>query len=232
MIGVKFGTKHSFRDFGLILTSKTVSFPKPKTESVTIPGADGQLDLSTALTDGDVKYDNRSLTFKFSVINPQKNWETVKSTLANYLHGQKMNVILDVDKGFYYVGRCTLDSWSESKKLGTLTVKVDAEPYKYSVLESTDDWLWDIFNFESGVIYDLSDIAVSGTKVVTVHSMRMKVVPTITVSANMDVRFKGVQYGLTAGENRNLNIILSEGDNELTFIGTGTVSINFRGGSL
>ena len=215
MIGVKFGTKHSFRDFGLILTSKTVSFPKPKTESVTIPGADGQLDLSTALTDGDVKYDNRSLTFKFSVINPQKNWETVKSTLANYLHGQKMNVILDVDKGFYYVGRCTLDSWSESKKLGTLTVKVDAEPYKYSVLESTDD-----------------DITVSGTKVVTVRSMRMKVVPTITVSANMDVRFKGVQYGLTAGENRNLNIILSEGDNELTFIGTGTVSINFRGGSL
>ena len=181
---------------------------------------------------GDVKYDNRTLTFKFSVINPTKNWETVKSALANYLHGQKMNVILDVDKGFYYTGRCTLDSWSESKKLGTLTVKVDAEPYKYSVLESTDDWLWDIFNFESGVIYDLSSITVSGTKVVTVPSMRMKVVPTITVSANMDVMFNGVEYGLTAGVNRNLNIILSEGDNEMTFIGTGTVSIKFRWGSL
>ena len=60
----------------------------------------------------------------------------------------------------------------------------------------------------------------------------MKVVPVITVSSAMDVVFNGVTYGLSEGDNRVLNIILSEGENKLTFNGTGTVTIKFRGGSL
>ena len=40
MIGVKFDSKHSYDDFGLILSSKSVPLPKPKTESVTVPGSE------------------------------------------------------------------------------------------------------------------------------------------------------------------------------------------------
>lgn len=39
MDGVTFGTKHSYRDFGLILSSKDISLPKPKTKTVEVPGA-------------------------------------------------------------------------------------------------------------------------------------------------------------------------------------------------
>ena len=232
MIGVKFDSKHSYDDFGLILSSKSVPLPKPKTESVTVPGSDGELDLSTALTDGEVKFNNRTLTFKFSLLTKSRTWEGIKSAISNYLHGKKMKIILDADKAFYYVGRCTVDPFSESKKGATMTIKVDAEPYKYDIQDSTEDWVWDSFNFETGIIYNLKEISVTPSTEITIPSRRMKVVPVITVSAAMDVVFNGVTYGLSEGDNRVLNIILSEGENKLTFNGTGTVTIKFRGGSL
>lgn len=232
MIGVKFDEKHSYDDFGLVLSSKSIPLPKPKTESVAIPGADGQLDLSTALTDGEVKFNNRTLTFKFSLLTKSRTWEGVKSAVSNYLHGRKLQVVLDSDKAFYYVGRCTVDPFTESKKGATLTIKVDAEPYKYDILDSTEEWEWDSFNFETGIIYNLNAVSVTPSTVITVPSRRMKVVPVITTSAAMDVMFKGVRYGLQQGDNRILNIMFSEGENELTFMGTGVVTIRFRGGSL
>lgn len=232
MIGVKFDSKHSYDDFGLILSSKSVPLPKPKTESVTVPGSDGELDLSTALTDGEVKFNNRTLTFKFSLLTKSRTWEGIKSAISNYLHGKKMKIILDVDKAFYYVGRCTVDPFSESKKGATMTIKVDAEPYKYDIQDSTEDWVWDSFNFETGIIYNLKEISVTPSTEIIIPSRRMKVVPVITVSSAMDVVFNGVTYGLSEGDNRVLSIIFSEGENKLTFSGTGTVTIKFRGGSL
>ena len=143
-----------------------------------------------------------------------------------------MKIILDADKAFYYVGRCTVDPFSESKKGATMTIKVDAEPYKYDIQDSTEDWVWDSFNFETGIIYNLKEISVTPSTEITIPSRRMKVVPVITTSAAMDVVFNGVYYSLEQGDNRILNIIFSEGENKLTFKGTGVVTIRFRGGSL
>lgn len=232
MNGIWFGNKHSYNDFGLILKSKNIPFPDPKTDTVEIQGADGILDLSTALTDGDVKYKNRKCQFVFTVIDPSKNWETVKSKFANYLHGQIMNVKLDIDSGFYYVGRCSLGAFAAEKRTATITVTVNADPYKYDVLSSDEAWKWDSFNLENGIIYSLSNIEVETTKTIVIPSRRMHVVPTINVSAAMDAVFNGSTYGLVMGDNINLNIMFTEGENTITFNGTGTVSIKFRGGSL
>lgn len=232
MVGVTFGTKHSFRDFGLILTSKSISLPEPKTSTVDIPGADGSLDMSTVLTNGDVKYRNRQLQFVFTVIDPHKNWESVKSRLANYIQGKKMNITLDVDHGFFYVGRCKISSFQEDRRTAQITIMVDAEPYKYDILMSTDAWEWDGFNFVTGIIYSLNQITITGEKTIIIPNKRKAVVPFITVSSNMDCVFKGVTYGLTTGTQKILGILLTEGENNLKFIGTGTVSISFRGGSL
>ena len=57
---VTFGTKNSYTDFGLILTSKEIGLPEPKTEIVEIAGANGVIDLTEALTD-DIKYNQRQL---------------------------------------------------------------------------------------------------------------------------------------------------------------------------
>lgn len=234
MKGVKFGTKHSFDDLNLILNNKDIPLPEPKTYILDVPGADGQLDLSTALTDGDIKYKNRILTFNFTINEPFDKWEFVKSKVAAYLHGKIMEVILDVDKDYFFIGRCTISTAKTRNPVATLTVTVDAEPYKYSVHTSTERVIWDTFNFETGIWYDMAGLTVSGEKTVVVPSQEMRVVPTIIVSNDMSLVYKTTQYALYTGDNIIPAVQLSsnEEDNTLKFIGNGTVTIDFRGGIL
>ena len=95
--GVTFGIKHSYEDFGLILSSKEIGLPTPKTESVSVIGRNGDLDLTDALGD-DVKFENRKLSFTFSLLNGARDWTATLSNLSNYLHGKKMRIVMDADK--------------------------------------------------------------------------------------------------------------------------------------
>ena len=42
--GVRFGTKHSYDDFGLVLQKKDLSLPEPKTEKIEVTGRNGGTD--------------------------------------------------------------------------------------------------------------------------------------------------------------------------------------------
>ncbi len=72
MKGIRFGNYHSYDDFKLILSQKTIGTPSPKTETIDIPGGDGVLDLTDFF--GEVNYNNRILTFEFSSIVPQADF--------------------------------------------------------------------------------------------------------------------------------------------------------------
>ena len=61
MNGVRFGEKHSITDWDLIMTYKSIGESEPKTNEVEIPGRDGTLDIPDP--SGEVKYDNRPLSF-------------------------------------------------------------------------------------------------------------------------------------------------------------------------
>jgi hypothetical protein len=51
MLGVTIGDKHTYRDFGLRwLEPYTIDYPEPWTFIVDVPGTDGQIDLTEALT--------------------------------------------------------------------------------------------------------------------------------------------------------------------------------------
>lgn len=230
MVGVTFGTKHSYNDFGLILSSKDIGLPEPKTETQDVPGADGELDFTEVLTD-DVKYKNRKISFTFTVKNPIGEWSTILSTITNYLHGRTMQVILDVDKNFYYEGRCSVNQFKSNKRTSTIVVDCNLKPYKVEVNSTSEPWKWDTFNFYSGVIY-VNEVTVSGTKTVNLINRRKIVSPTFKCSAAMAVTFSGITYNLTAGTNKVLGIRLQEGNNSVTFRGTGTVAIEYKGGSL
>ena len=130
--GVTFGTKHSYDDLDLVLSSKEIGLPEPKTETVDVPGINGELDLTEELT-GEVTYENRTLTFTFTVLNAVKRWSSKLSEVCNYLHGQKMKVILDDDPDYYYYGRCKVDSYSSDQAVGTIVIEVDADPHKVEV---------------------------------------------------------------------------------------------------
>lgn len=135
MFGVRFGLYHSYNDLKLILTGKEISTPAPKTALVDIPGGDGVLDFTEAF--GPVKYENRKLSFDFSTIIPQMDFMEQFSRVQNALHGRKMEIALDSDPGWFYVGRVSVNTWKADRRVGKITIDCDCEPYKYRLSTQT-----------------------------------------------------------------------------------------------
>ena len=237
--GITFGTKHTWRDWRLVPTSRPVFLPPDvKTVEVDIPGSDGILDLTESLT-GDVKFNNRAGSIEFQVEN-RSNWVDVYSEIMDYLHGQRMRAILDDDPDFYYMGRFNVNAWKSEKNHSLITIDYNVEPYKMERFSSLEDWEWDSFNFETGVIRDYKNLSVEGSLRVDIPPTRKVVVPIIhVINKNADEAMTvrcgwGETYTLSEGENRILSIKISQKNqyNFLTFTGNGSVSIDYRGGRL
>lgn len=140
MNGVSFDGMHSYTDFGMYLAERPdLRSPEPKLNTVEVPGMDGLLDMTEA-NSGDVKYNNRTLNFKFSAMVKVGQQEQFKQIIRNALHGNVIQrIILDEDPEWYYTGRCSvnfeeLHSWKLK-----CTVTVDAAPYALRVDETVVD---------------------------------------------------------------------------------------------
>lgn len=232
MNGVTFGEMHSYRDFGLLLKSRPeISPPKPKTVYIDVPASDGKLDLTESLT-GDVKYHNRTITCTFTILGNREGWANCYSEIQTYLHGQRMKVVMDDDPGYYYLGRVEVNSWKSSKRTAEIVIEADVEPYKYDVYSSIDDWEWDTFDFETGVIRELSNLKVNDSLELLIVGSGKKTIPKFTASAAMTISYLGKTYDLPAGTHKILDLVIGNGDSVMTFTGNGTVSIDYRGGTL
>lgn len=206
MNNVNFDELNSYDNFGLILTQKTITAPSPKTTVVDIPGGDGSIDFTEYF--GDINYNNRKLTFEFSTIVPKRDFLELFSKIQNTLHGKKMKVTLDDDPEYYYYGRITVDEWKSNKRIGKLTIEVDAEPYKYRKSVTT-----------------ISDV-ISATKNIVCVNLRKSVVPKITVSAETTIKFGNYQIVVLSGSITDDNIVFKQGQNILTVTPvTGSISI-------
>ncbi|EOS68065.1 hypothetical protein C818_04232 [Lachnospiraceae bacterium MD308] len=232
-MGVQIGSKHTLKDWNLGWTTVNLGFPEAKTYEQDIPGADGTLDLTEVMTGGDVKYKNRTLSLEFEVEDEDFcRWSVIVSEIANYLAGQRMKIILDNDLYFYYVGRLALDVEKTEKSESKLVISGEVEPYKYERYSSLEEWIWDTFNFEVGVIRAYKNIRVENSYELLIPGLRKRIVPIIECSVSMRVSYNGKTYELRAGKNKVFDIWLGEGENILIFTGTGNVSVEYRGGSL
>lgn len=227
---VTFGTKNSYDDFGLILTDKDIGFPEPKLEEVDVIGADGVIDLSEVLND-DIKYKTRKLQFTFTVLKGNKYWASTVADVANYLHGKKLRIQMDFDPAYYYTGRCKINSFKTSKRLCTITIDAECEPYRLDINGNGEKWLWDTFSFQNGFIR-VNAVTVNDSLQVNLQNQRKIVSPTFTCSTAMTVTFDGVTYNLPKGKTQVLGIRLQYGTNYVTFKGNGTVKIEYKGGAL
>lgn len=153
MKGVKFGNYHSYDNFDLILAEKTIGTPSPKIEVIDIPGGDGVLDLTEFF--GEVKYNNRTLSFEFSTMVQQSEFMDLFSEVQNALHGKKMQIILDDDPEWAYTGRISVSEWKAERTIGKLTIDCDCEPYKHRV-SSQAVYLTgrNLIDLEAGIITD------------------------------------------------------------------------------
>ena len=207
MNGVRLGNYHSYDDFNLILTQKTIGTPSPKTETIDIPGGDGVLDLTDFF--GEVKYNNRQLSFEFSTIVPKEEFMELFSRVQNAIHGQKMQIVLDDDSEWFYIGRITVSEWKADKNIGKFTIDCDCEPYK-SKLSNT-----------------VVAVEVNGATSVILTNSKKIVVPTITITGEVELTFGTNFYTLGPGLYDLPAVQLVNGENTILLDGTGTASFSY-----
>lgn len=236
MYGTTFGDKHTQRDWGLYLPGRpTISPPKPDVVIQQIPGSNAALDLSETLT-GDITYGQRTFSATYQSTAPRQEWAGIYSDIMDYLHGRRLKIIYDHDPSYYYLGRISVVEWKDNGLTASVTISADCDPFKYEISSSLEDWKWDPFSFEDGVIREYADLRVEGTYTLSISGSRKPVVPTFIVDSDdgsgLQVKFKGTTYSLPDGSSRAPDLVIREGEHELTFSGSGTVSVDYRGGRL
>jgi phage-related protein len=214
MKGIRFGAFHSYNDLKLILSKKEMGSPAVKVQQVDIPGADGNLDLTDFF--GEPKYENVTHRFDFSTAFPQEGFITQFSRIKNMLHGMKKRVILDDDPLYFWIGRCHVSSFTSEKGIGTISVEVDCEPYKYKI------------------DHTVMAYAVNGTQTINLTNARKRAVPEVQVftDTNITVDFRGNTWTLGKGNYTLPELELTAGDNPVTLTGTGTITFVWQEGEM
>lgn len=229
---ITFGDKNTWDDWHLIPKTRPLVNPPPaKTHSIDIPGGDGTLDLTEALV-GRPVYGNRTGSWEFIAENGFKPWHLLFSEIMSYLHGQSMRAVLEDDPDYYYSGRFTVNGWNSGEQYSTVTIQYDLYPYKMEIADPDSDWLWDNFNFETGVIREYSDRDVDGSLTIMIIGDVMSMPIVITASAPMTVTIGGQTFDLVAGTNRIRGSAIQNCVTPMIFTGNGTVTVVYRGGKL
>ena len=231
-------TYHTLNDWGFALGNNNyIGDPEMETTYIQVPGRDGLIDASEAIS-GRRIYKKRSLSFSLGGVKPRLTWDDAISTMRNEVNGRICRLTLDNDEGHFWRGRVFIQNFDRFRDLGTFELNVPtADPYKYDVSSSADPWLWDPFNFETGVITQIGAITVVGEESITLPMGHMLTTPELVVSdmvsGTFTVTFNSVTYPLTVGTNIVPSILVGgEQPATLTFNGTAKVQITYRGGSL
>lgn len=231
-------TYHSYDDWGLYVTNTDyIGEPKQNINYVSVPGRDGLLDLSD-VTAGRPTYSGREIKILLAGHRNKVNWDSIISTFRNNINGRICRITFDNDEEYFWRGRIEIKDFESVLNLGRFQIDIpNADPYKYDVLSSADPWLWDPFNFETGEITQDEAHVIVGSGTVTIPHGHMPTCPELVVSdkisGEFSVTYDGSTYLLTVGKNK-IPPIMVGGDNDvtLTFTGSATVQIVYRGGSL
>lgn len=110
---------------GLQLMGVQIGLPAVKTQTVSVPGADGELDLTDALT-GEPVFGNRTIKLKLGFC-PHGSFDFYAFAAA--VHGQRKKLELDGRDG-YYIGRCTVGTPDTSQDRTIFDLTINADPYR------------------------------------------------------------------------------------------------------
>lgn len=139
-------------DWYIVPSSRpSIAQPTPKEERLDLPGANGDIDLTSILT-GYPVFNNRTGTIEFTAMNTTRSWSDRYSKIASFLNGQKMYMILLDDPLWYYEGRFTINDWESDPKWSKISVSYTLYPYKRALTRVDEDYLWDPLDFEDGII--------------------------------------------------------------------------------
>lgn len=201
---------------GWTLTGWRLSAPTQKTKYLDKLGGDGSWDLSTALTEGVMRYADRQLTASFECSEGDRlTRESILRQMVNQLDGARLNIVLPDDSAHYITGRVSVQREYNDMAHAGMTVSAVCEPWKYSNAENA---------------YTLT--ASTSEKTVTLaNNGRRAVVPLLTVAgsgASVRLSYGTASVALAAGEHKWPDLLLTPGSHALKYSGSGTIKITYR----
>ena len=229
---------HSYNNWRLyVANNDPIGEPKQYTNYIEIPGRDGKVDLSEALSRKPI-FTSREIKIYLAGFRDTTEWDAVISSFRNHIMGRVCRITFDTDPEYYWKGRVGIIDFKPVKEFGKFLLEMpEADPYKYSVLSSDEPWLWNPFNFETDVITYTPAQQITGSGSMIIHAGHMLTCPSFVVadieSADFKMVHNGREYTLVQGTNVFPSIMVN-GDNgeQFDFTGTAKVQIVYRGGSL
>lgn len=224
-------TYHTWKDWRLAMQNTGhIGEPEQETFYVDVPGADGFLDYSEALT-GRPIFKSRSIEAVLGGNRTREEWSNFISKLRVLLEGKLCHVTFDDMPGYYWEGRIHIGQLDRKGRVGSFTLSIPkADPYGYAQKTNNDEWEWDPFDFEYGVI-DPIDITVSNSSRSVMVDGRGAPFPVFvevsSIGSVLKMSCNGETYQLTQGINRFHDLLITE-NTSLTFTGTGTLKVTYR----
>ena len=210
---IVFGTYNTAAQ-GWTLTSWNLADPQYKSDMVDVPGGDGEIDLSTVLTDGEPRYAGRPLTATFESSNGTRlEREAAINTMRNWLDGWSVNIELPDDPTHYITGRLHVAKLYNNMAHASVQVTATCQPWRYAVDETR-------------VVLTAGEEEQTAT---LINQGRRSVVPLIEIQGGpVTLKFGTASWALGAGTYALPDITLKQGEAQLVYSGTGTVTLTYR----
>lgn len=211
-----FGTYDTILNGPWTLAAWKLSPAEYRTQFVEVPGRDGELDVSTALTDGVPRYGNRELTATLERSDvPRLEREAAIDTMVNWLDGWRMDIRLPDDEGHYMTGRVHVAKVYNDPAHAAVEVTAICDPWRYN-------------NHETII---RATAAIDAQEVMLTNAGRRSVVPTIEITgdgASLLLVYGAYSWALGAGVYQLPDIVVNQGGLAVTVSGVGEIVFTYR----
>lgn len=202
-----------YHQFHAVLEDYDIASPEPKIVKVSVPGRNGDLDMSEALT-GTIAYNNRQITVRLGLVGRLEERLEKEQKILQLIAGNRVRLTFSHLEG-YFKGRCwvkeiQLDNDSHT----TIVLTIDCEPYRYELEK-----------------HEIS-LELSGKdEEVQCKNLQMPTQPIIITTNKTTIQFQKQSITVQAGDHL-LPFLFTSGENIIKISGSGMVTIQYQRGVL
>lgn len=216
---IKIGSYDTAVDGLWTLSSWQLSEPELDESYASVPGrADGPLDLSTILTDGEPHYRARAFEAVLeSSEGTRLEREARINAMINQLDGWRLNIILPDDDTRYITGRVRVKKIYNDLAHCSVQVTATCEPWRYNVAETI-------------VVLDAST---TEKLAVLTNEGRKSVIPVIDITEEALIKYSTDQESFNSGSKSEgqyifPDIYLKTGTHQIHYSGSGQIKFTYR----
>lgn len=127
-----FDDSQDWETWHAILEEHEIQVPDPKTAYLEVPGRNGTLDYSEAITGAPV-FNDRTITMQFAFVDPvEVNRFSDADSFINSIHGRRKKITFDYLEG-YFSGRCSCEKKIENDgQRIVVTVTATCHPLRFA----------------------------------------------------------------------------------------------------